>query len=64
MSFLGFAVPPTEPSLGTLMRNGYSFLFSGEWWIIIFPSLSLVILVFVVNIIGDWLRDALNLKLR
>lgn len=64
LSFLGFGVPPTEPSLGTLIRNGYAFLFSGEWWIVIFPSLTLVILVVVVNIIGDWLRDALNPKLR
>lgn len=64
LSFLGFGVPPTEPSLGTLIRNGYAYLFSGEWWIVIFPSLILVILVVVVNIIGDWLRDALNPKLR
>ncbi len=64
LSFLGFGVPPTQPSLGTLIRNGYAFLFSGEWWIVIFPSLTLVILVVAVNIIGDWLRDALNPKLR
>ncbi len=64
LSFLGFGVPPTEPSLGTLIRNGYAYLFSGEWWIVIFPSMTLVILVFAINIIGDWLRDALNPKLR
>ena len=64
LSFLGFGVPPTQPSLGTLIRNGYDFLFSGEWWIVIFPSLTLVILVVAVNVIGDWLRDALNPKLR
>ena len=64
LSFLGFGVPPTEPSLGTLIRNGYDYLFSGEWWIVVFPSSALVILVFAINIIGDWLRDALNPKLR
>jgi len=64
LSFLGVGVPPTEPSLGTLIRIGNNFLFSGEWWMAIFPGLFLVILVLSVNLLGDWLRDALNPKLR
>lgn len=64
LSFLGVGVPPTTPSLGTLIRIGNNFLFSGEWWITLFPSLGLVILVLAVNLLGDWLRDALNPKLR
>jgi len=64
LSFLGVGVPPTQPSLGTLIRNGNDFLFSGEWWMAIFPGVALVILVLAVNILGDWLRDALNPKLR
>jgi peptide/nickel transport system permease protein len=64
LSFLGVGVPPTEPSLGTLIRIGNDFLFSGEWWITIFPGLALVALVLSVNLLGDWLRDALNPKLR
>jgi peptide/nickel transport system permease protein len=64
LSFLGVGVPPTQPSLGTLIRVGNNFLFSGEWWITLFPSLALVILVLAVNLLGDWLRDALNPRLR
>ncbi|MEQ9328118.1 MAG: ABC transporter permease [Rhodospirillales bacterium] len=64
LSFLGVGVPPTEPSLGTLIRVGNDFLFSGEWWITIFPGITLAILVLAVNLLGDWLRDALNPKLR
>ncbi|GLQ07375.1 ABC transporter permease [Sneathiella chinensis] len=64
LSFLGVGVPPTTPSLGTLIRIGNSFLFSGEWWITFFPALTLVILVLSVNLIGDWLRDTFNPKLR
>jgi peptide/nickel transport system permease protein len=64
LSFLGVGVPPTTPSLGTLIRVGNNYLFSGEWWITLFPALSLVILVLAVNLLGDWLRDALNPKLR
>ena len=64
LSFLGVGVPPTQPSLGTLIRIGNNFLFSGEWWITLFPSVALVILVLAVNLLGDWLRDALNPKLR
>ncbi len=64
LSFLGVGVPPTEPSLGTLIRIGNDFLFSGEWWIVIFPGFTLAALVLAVNLLGDWLRDALNPKLR
>jgi peptide/nickel transport system permease protein len=64
LSFLGVGVPPTEPSLGTLIRVGNDFLFSGEWWIALFPGCALVILVLSINLLGDWLRDALNPKLR
>ncbi len=64
LSFLGVGVPPTTPSLGTLIRVGNEFLFSGEWWITIFPALALVVLVLSVNLIGDWLRDTFNPKLR
>ncbi len=64
LSFLGVGVPGTSPSLGTLIRIGNDFLFSGEWWITIFPGLTLAVLVLAVNLLGDWLRDALNPKLR
>jgi peptide/nickel transport system permease protein len=64
LSFLGVGVPPTRPSLGTLIRVGNDFLFSGEWWITVFPGAALVTLVLSVNLLGDWLRDALNPKLR
>jgi peptide/nickel transport system permease protein len=60
LSFLGVGVPPTTPSLGTLIRVGNDFLFSGEWWIAVFPGLGLVVLVLSVNLLGDWLRDVLN----
>jgi peptide/nickel transport system permease protein len=64
LSFLGVGVPPTSPSLGTLIRVGQDFLFSGEWWITIFPGLMLVLIALSVNLLGDWLRDALNPRLR
>jgi len=64
LSFLGVGVPATQPSLGTLIRIGNDFLFSGEWWITIFPAIALAVLVLSVNLLGDWLRDALNPKLR
>ena len=64
LSFLGVGVSPTSPSLGTLIRVGNDFLFSGEWWITIFPGAALALLVLAVNLLGDWLRDALNPKLR
>jgi peptide/nickel transport system permease protein len=64
LSFLGVGMPPTTPSLGTLIRVGNDFLFSGEWWIAVFPGAALVVLVLSVNLLGDWLRDALNPRLR
>jgi peptide/nickel transport system permease protein len=64
LSFLGVGVPPTAPSLGTLIRVGNDYLFSGEWWITIFPGLMLILIALSVNLLGDWLRDALNPRLR
>ena len=64
LSFLGVGIPPTQPSLGTLIRVGNNFLFSGIWWITFFPAMALAVLVLSVNMLGDWLRDALNPKLR
>jgi peptide/nickel transport system permease protein len=64
LSFLGVGVPPTRPSLGTLIRVGNEYLFSGQWWVTIFPSLALVFLVLAVNLLGDWLRDTLNPRLQ
>ncbi len=64
LSYLGVGVPPTEPSLGTLIRMGQSFLFSGEWWILLFPSVMLLAIALTVNLLGDWLRDALNPRLQ
>ena len=64
LSFLGVGVPPNQPSLGTLIRIGTEYLFSGEWWIVAFPSLTLIVLIVSVNVLGDFLRDALNPKLR
>ncbi|MBV0890350.1 ABC transporter permease [Paracoccus sp. Z118] len=64
LSFLGVGVPPTQPSLGTLIRIGQRFLFSGEWWILAFPAITLILLALSVNLLGDWLRDALNPRLR
>jgi len=64
LSFLGVGVPPTSPSLGTMINNGNNFLYSGEWWLVIFPGLMLVLLCMSVNLLGDWLRDALNPKLQ
>ena len=64
LSFLGVGVPPTTPSLGTLIRFGNDFLFSGEWWITFFPVIFLVVLALSINLLGDWMRDALNPKLK
>ena len=64
LSFLGVGLPPTRPSLGTLIRNGNDYLFSGDWWISIFPGVVLAALILSVNLLGDWLRDAFNPKLR
>jgi peptide/nickel transport system permease protein len=64
LSFLGVGMPVTQPSLGTLIRIGNQYLFSGSWWVVVFPSVQLGLIVLSVNMIGDWLRDALNPKLR
>jgi peptide/nickel transport system permease protein len=64
LSFLGVGTPPTAPSLGTLIRVGNNYLFSGEWWITVFPGVMLVLIALSVNLLGDWLRDALNPRLR
>ena len=64
LSFLGVGMPPTQPSLGTLIHTGQNFLFSGEWWITLFPGVVLAVLVLAVNLLGDWLRDYFNPKLR
>jgi len=64
LSFLGVGAPPTEPSLGTLIRIGQDYLFSGEWWILLFPALTLLALALSVNLLGDWLKDTLNPRLK
>lgn len=64
LSFLGVGMPITQPSLGTLIRIGNQYLFSGSWWLVIFPAAQLGLIVLAVNLLGDWLRDALNPKLR
>lgn len=64
LSFLGVGAPPTQPSLGTLIRIGQGFLFSGEWWILFYPACTLLLLALSVNLLGDWLRDALNPRLK
>lgn len=64
LSFLGVGVPPNQPSLGTLIRTGTEYLFSGEWWIVLFPSLTLVVLIVAVNVLGDFLRDVFDPRLR
>ena len=63
LSFLGVGVPPTQPSLGTLIRVGQGFLISGEWWILLFPAVTLLALALSVNLLGDWLRDVMNPRL-
>jgi peptide/nickel transport system permease protein len=64
LSFLGVGLPPTQPSLGTLIRFGDDFLFSGQWWVTVFPGVILILMVLAINLLGDWLRDALNPRLR
>jgi peptide/nickel transport system permease protein len=64
LSFLGAGMPETMPSLGTLIRIGNNYLFAGEWWIVAFPGIALAGLILSINLLGDWLRDALNPKLR
>ncbi|MBC2711096.1 MAG: ABC transporter permease [Desulfosarcina sp.] len=63
LSFLGLGMPVTKPSLGSLIRSGFEYIFSGSWWITLFPGVFLVLLVMVINLLGDWLRDVLNPKL-
>ncbi|WP_428492816.1 ABC transporter permease [Rhodopila sp.] len=64
LSFLGVGLPSTQPSLGTLIRFGNDFLFSGQWWVSVFPGIALILMVLAINLLGDWLRDALNPRLR
>jgi peptide/nickel transport system permease protein len=64
LSFLGVGLPSTQPSLGTLIRFGDDFLFSGQWWVTVFPGVTLILMVLAINLLGDWLRDALNPRLR
>jgi peptide/nickel transport system permease protein len=64
LSYLGVGVPPTRPSLGTLIRNGYEFLYAGEWWITVMPGVALMVIALSINLLGDWLRDALNPRLK
>ena len=64
LSFLGLGVPPTSPSLGTLIRIGNEVLFSGEWWVTVMPGALLIVLVLAINLLGDWLRDVFNPKLK
>jgi len=63
LSFLGLGMPVNKPSLGSLIRNGFDYILSGQWWITVFPSIVLIILILAINLLGDWLRDALNPKL-
>lgn len=63
LSFLGLGMPPEKPSLGSLISNGFEYISSGSWWITLFPGLVLVVLVLVINLLGDWLRDVFNPKL-
>ncbi|MGB2063924.1 MAG: ABC transporter permease, partial [Marinomonas gallaica] len=60
LSFLGLGMPPNQPSLGALISSGFNYLFSGAWWISVFPSVTLILMIFVMNLLGDWLRDHLN----
>lgn len=63
LAFLGLGMPITKPSLGSLIRNGFEFIFSGSWWITVFPAVVLVVLILAINLLGDWLRDLLNPRL-
>jgi peptide/nickel transport system permease protein len=63
LSFLGLGMPVTRPSLGSLINSGFEYIFSGSWWITLFPGMLLVLVVLVINLLGDWLRDVLNPKL-
>ena len=63
LSFLGLGMPVDKPSLGSLISIGFNYMFSGSWWITAFPGLCLVVLVLVINLLGDWLRDVFNPKI-
>lgn len=63
LSFLGLGMPVTKPSLGSLIQSGFEFIFSGSWWITVFPGIWLILFVLVINLLGDWVRDVLNPKL-
>ncbi|PIE43216.1 MAG: ABC transporter permease [Gammaproteobacteria bacterium] len=63
LSFLGLGMPVSKPSLGSLISSGFEFIFSGSWWITVIPGIVLIVLVLVVNLLGDWLRDVLNPRL-
>jgi peptide/nickel transport system permease protein len=63
LSFLGLGMPITKPSLGSLINSGFDYIFSGSWWITMFPGFLLVLLILVINLLGDWVQDVLNPKL-
>lgn len=63
LSFLGLGMPPSQPSLGSLISSGFDYIFSGSWWITAIPGVVLVVLVLVINLLGDWMRDVLNPRL-
>jgi peptide/nickel transport system permease protein len=63
LSFLGLGMPITKPSLGSLINSGFDYIFSGSWWITMFPGVLLVLLILVINLLGDWVQDVLNPKL-
>ncbi|VAW04137.1 ABC transporter, permease protein 2 (cluster 5, nickel/peptides/opines) [hydrothermal vent metagenome] len=64
LSFLGLGMPVNKPSLGSLIRSGFEYIFSGSWWITFYPALVLIALILALNLLGDWLRDVMNPKLR
>ena len=64
LSFLGLGMPVDRPSLGSLIRSGFEFIFSGSWWITFYPAMVLIALVLALNLLGDWMRDVLNPRLR
>jgi peptide/nickel transport system permease protein len=63
LSFLGIGLPPTQPSLGLLIANGFAFVMSGNYWISLFPGIALLVTIVSINIVGDRLRDVLNPRL-
>ncbi len=63
LSFIGLGMPVSQPSLGSLIKSGFDYIFSGSWWITLFPGIALVVLILSINLLGDWVRDFLNPKL-